>query len=420
MVKIKQIICVLLLAVLSGTVFAQNNTNSPYTRYGYGQLSDQGFGNSKAMGGLAVGVRDRLHINPTNPASYTAIDSLTFLFDMGFTLQNTNFSDGTTKINAKNSSFDYVAMQFRLRRGLAFTLGLLPYSNVGYNLQQSITDSEDATGNHVISYYGDGGLHQVLAGVGMNLFKGFSVGANASFLWGEISKTRSVIFSSTTSGANSFVEETNTNIRDVKFDFGAQYEHRFNKKNKIIVGATFTPKNSLNNDTYVSTVSSTTVQKDTIATFETPNSFAIGFTYKYDERLMVGIDYALQQWGDATYMDAKKSFCDYSKISLGVEYLPSFVGRSFFSSLKYRAGAYVSSPYYKAQGDGGETFRAAKEFGVSAGVAIPLIRSRSIINLSAQYAKVTGQRNNLLDEKYLRINIGITFNERWFAKLKVH
>ena len=53
---------VLMLALLSGVAMAQNNTNSPYTRYGFGQLTDPGSANSKAMGGVAYGLRDKAEI----------------------------------------------------------------------------------------------------------------------------------------------------------------------------------------------------------------------------------------------------------------------------------------------------------------------------------------------------------------------
>ena len=95
MIGYRQTLLVFLLMMLSGATIAQNNTNSPYTRYGYGQLADQGSGNSKAMGGIAYGLRDKYQVNFANPASYTAIDSLTFIFDGGISLQNTNFSNGT-------------------------------------------------------------------------------------------------------------------------------------------------------------------------------------------------------------------------------------------------------------------------------------------------------------------------------------
>ena len=76
------------------------------------------------MGGIAFGLRDGAQINPLNPASYTAIDSLTFLFEGGVSLQNMNISGSGVKLNAKNSSFDYLAMQFRLHPRIAMSIGL--------------------------------------------------------------------------------------------------------------------------------------------------------------------------------------------------------------------------------------------------------------------------------------------------------
>ena len=118
---------------------AQTSTNSPYTRYGFGQLSDQNFGNSQAMGGIAYGLRNGLQVNAANPASYSAVDSLTFIFDAGVSLQNANFKEGNIKTNAKNSSVDYLAVQFRLAKGLGFAAGFLPYSIVGYNMSNTST-----------------------------------------------------------------------------------------------------------------------------------------------------------------------------------------------------------------------------------------------------------------------------------------
>ena len=39
---------------------------------------------SKAMGGLSVGLRDGMITNPSNPASYTAVDSITFILTLGY------------------------------------------------------------------------------------------------------------------------------------------------------------------------------------------------------------------------------------------------------------------------------------------------------------------------------------------------
>lgn len=72
----------------------------------------------------------------------------------------------------------------------------------------------------------------------------------------------------------------------------------------MTIGAIYSPKLKLGNDYSVTTqmvsnstgtaVSTTTLKPD--ATFEVPNTFGAGFTYNYDKRLTVGLDYSLQQW----------------------------------------------------------------------------------------------------------------------------
>lgn len=424
MVGFKQTLCALLLTIiLSGVATAQNTTNSPYTRYGYGQLSEQYFGNTKAMGGTAYGLRDGSQINPLNPASYTAIDSLTFIFEGGFSVQNTNFSSQGTKLNAKNSSFDYVAMQFRMRKWLAMSIGLLPYSSVGYNLNKVDTDVESPEAQNLITYSGDGGLHQLYAGLGVKVLKNLSVGANVSYFWGETTRTGYVQFPRN-DNAFSYEELTHMSVRDYKLDFGAQYTQNFGKKHAVTLGVVFSPKKKLNNDAYVqramylgkgnsrTIVSVSTI--DTVATYGTPNTFGVGLTYVYDNRLTIGADYSLQKWGDVTYMNEPNAFCDASRISVGAQYRPSLMSRHYLANVKYRLGAYYSEPYYKING-----LRACREYGVTAGFGLPLPSSRSLINVSAQYIHVKGLKSYMVDENTLRLSIGITFNERWFFKRKV-
>lgn len=424
MVGYKHLLCACML-IMSGVVMAQNNTNSPYTRYGYGELSPQTSGKSRGMGGVGYGLRDGSQINAMNPASYTMIDSLTFLFDGGMSIQNTNFSDGTTKTNAGNSSFDYIAMQFRLHKRMAFTLGFLPYSNVGYSFYDVHT--ENPNNMYSVTYTGEGGLHQAFAGVGIKLLDNLSVGVNASYFWGDISRKTNQYFSG--GGKYNYMREQYMSVSDFKVDLGVQYTHQIDKKNEFTVGAVFSPKISMNNDVYLLTqttledsngnyVDYNIEQKDTTSTFHLPFSIGVGVAYQYDKRWVIGLDYTYQQWSKAKYM-GEKAFYDLNKIALGVEYLPNYMGRSYFSHIKYRLGAYYSTPYYKIQDqDTKEYFRSSTEYGLTAGLTLPLPRTRSILTLSAQYVNVSGKRM-MLDEKCMRLCIGLTFNERWFFKRKV-
>lgn len=113
-------------------------------------------------------------------------------------------------------------------------------------------------------------------------------------------------------------------------------------------------------------------------------------------------------------MNNDGAFCNRGRISVGTEYMPNPVGRSYLSHVKYRFGAYYSKPYYKIDGA-----RAADEYGVTAGFGLPIPRTRSVLSLSAQYVRLKGKQAAFLDENTLRICVGVTFNERWFFKRKV-
>ena len=427
MINYKRFINALIAITYISVVSAQTSTNSPYTRYGFGQLSDQTFGHTQAMGGIGIGLRNGLHVNVANPASYSAVDSLTFLFDAGMTLQNANFTEGSVKTNAKNSSFDYLAMQFRLCKGLGFTAGILPYSTVGYSFNNYEDLKDDGFGNKVstsTSHTGDGSLRQIFMGLGYNVFKNLSVGANFSYLYGDIKHNVTTTFNQ--ADAYSSVRVHTISINSYKVDLGLQYTYNLKKKHAFTLGAIYSLGHDLNGDAYHSTATHETTPNgvfvkgestDTISNaFSLPHSFGLGLTYVYNKRLTVGFDYTFQKWSGAKFYEKKNQFNNRTKYAIGAEYLPNPIGRSYLKRIRYRVGAYYSTPYTKMEGA-----ESMREYGISAGFGLPLeIRQgKSILNLSGQFVRVEPKTAGLLKETYLRINIGLTFNERWFSKWKV-
>ena len=104
---------------------AQSGTNSPYSQYGLGVQSDQTTGFNRGMNGLGIAFREHNQVNTINPASYSAVDSLTFLFDVGFSGQVTNFKEGNRKLNANNADFEYAVAAFRLARNFGLSCRIL-------------------------------------------------------------------------------------------------------------------------------------------------------------------------------------------------------------------------------------------------------------------------------------------------------
>jgi hypothetical protein len=133
--KMKKRIIVSLLAgmALLPSMAQVSTTLSPYSQYGLGILSDQSLGFNRGMGGVAYGLRSGKYVNMQNPASYSAIDSLTMLIDAGVTGQIANYKEGGVSMNKKTGNFDYAVAGFRLLPHVGVALGVVPYSNIGYS-----------------------------------------------------------------------------------------------------------------------------------------------------------------------------------------------------------------------------------------------------------------------------------------------
>ena len=212
---------------------AQSGTNSPYSQYGLGLLNEQSSGFNRGMNGLGLAFREHNQVNYINPASYSALDSLTFIFDAGLSGQITNFNENGHKINANNADFEYAVAAFRAFKHVGVSFGIVPFTNVGYNY--AITDylNDDRDVAYTNTYSGSGGIHQVYFGAGWEFLKGLSVGANISYLWGDID--RSVINSYSDGSINTLSKYYTASVKSYKLDVGLQYQLALDKKNALAI-----------------------------------------------------------------------------------------------------------------------------------------------------------------------------------------
>lgn len=431
----KHTLPLLLLALATtATATAQTNgSNSPYSRYGLGLLNDRTGALATGMAGTAYGIRGGRINNIKNPASYSAVDSLTFLFDVGMSLQNGNFNENGQKVNAHNTSIDYVTGSFRAAKHLGVSLGMIPYSTIGYKMStESTFDTSTGEVTETDSYSGDGGLHEAFLGLGWEPFRGFSFGVNAGYLWGDMTHTISASYSEST--FNTRRRQYTADVRTYKVDFGIQYEQRINARNSFVLGLTYGLGHDVDRKSYyydqVYTSSSTYVG-DTLTcqnAYQLPHTFGVGLAWNYDNRLHVGFDYTQQKWGDVkspivstgsdgnyVYEAVKGQYKDLHKYSLGAQYTPNPTGLKWRDHINYRLGFSYSSPYTRVNGSDGPS-----DLLVSAGVALPLVSMYSerscMLNVSLQWEHVKPKFSTQVKENYLRICLGISFNEPWFRK----
>ena len=295
----KQLISAVLAVAFSISGYAQSGTNSPYSQYGLGILSNQSFGFNSGMNGVGLAYRSGEVVNPLNPASYSAVDSLTMLFDVGVTGQITSFKEGNTRLNAKNADFDYAVGTFRLLPKVGAAFGLMPFSAIGYNYSSSTTLNEDY-GTVTETYQGTGGIHQAFVGVGWNIVKPLSVGVNASYIWGTYK--RSVSSSSSSSNINTLSKEYTCNITSYGISLGAQWQQPFGVQDFLTLGATVGLGHELHSNPTCQTINYNQISstRDTTSTtiqngLSLPMTYGVGLGWKHGTKWFVGADFQMQQ-----------------------------------------------------------------------------------------------------------------------------
>lgn len=415
-----------------------NGTNSTYSRFGLGLPCDQSQSYNRSMGGVAQGIRNGSRVNMQNPASYSAMDSLTFLFDLGMGLQRTRFTQGDARLSVNNTSFDHVNAAFRVARHVGMSIGFQPYTKIGYSFSQSKVVGTDPYTNQNITntfaYSGSGGLHQAYLGAGWEPFKGFSIGANAGFIWGSIyhQVTQSFEENGTTNSTSYSSLRTyySTSIKSWKGDVGLQYQARLGKEQRLTFGATVGIGHHLGGEAlHISSQTSSTA--DTLSAqkgFSIPMTYSFGVSWEKTNKLTVAADVTMEQWSKCntptfdtsshTYTPQTGAYSDRWRVNAGAEYIPERYSRNFLRRINYRLGAYYSTPYLNIPMNG-QMLDGPSEYGLTAGVGLPITNqynNRSYVNVGVGWSRREASGAGLIDENILSVHIGITFNERWFMK----
>ena len=117
-------------------VFAQSgaySSYSPYSVFGIGDISKVSTAYSNGMGGVGIAGRDNRYLNYMNPASVTAMDTLSFMMDFGLYSQNKIFRQGNLKSANNSFNISNIAFSAPIYKKSAMVFGICPFSNVGYN-----------------------------------------------------------------------------------------------------------------------------------------------------------------------------------------------------------------------------------------------------------------------------------------------
>ncbi|MGQ0738916.1 MAG: hypothetical protein ACT4OJ_07660 [Bacteroidota bacterium] len=473
--KIKTLRCFFLTFLVSFSAAftpAFSQDNSPYSRYGIGDLVPSTHINTRGMAGISAGYIDALSINFNNPASYSAFEawmeskkkklaSGRAILDIGInidsrTLRETN---PARKFTAGNLLFSYVQVGVPLKRSWGLSFGLRPVSRISYKIFRGERLKDPITGQPIDSattrFEGDGGSYLASAGTGFTVFRkekfskidkkksigeeSLNIGFNAGYLFGKINNSSRREFRNDTVQYFSANYETITTYGNINFSAGLQYRLPLGEGNKLfsagIYGSWGQQLNASQDrirETFVYDATLGDLRLDSVQDIRDvkgkivmPASITAGFILqkfpvvtvnKKEGGWLLGLDVMYQTWDNYRFYGQKDSVRNKLEVRIGGQVSP-VPRESYFSRVAYRAGFILGPDYLSVQGK-------LPQYGITMGLGLPVGNynrlspyQRTEINLAFEFIK-RGNNDNLLKENLFRISAGFSLSDIWFQKRK--
>jgi hypothetical protein len=407
-----------LILLATGVVFAQEGTSSPYSFYGLGDIKFKGTPDVRAMGGLGIAY-DSIHINLLNPASYSKLKITNFV--VGGTTTFNDFSNEQTREKAKRTSLDYLALGLPLGKKFGASFGLMPFTSVGYKVQQINPEDESRSSR----YNGSGGINRAFLGLGYNINDNLSVGADFQYNFGNIDTETVVFIQDVILGSR---EKNSSNIKGISSNFAVLYNRKLTNKLNLVSSIRYAPQARLNsiNQRNIGTVSysSSGIQivhgNQDINVNDTklviPSKYVFGSGIGEAKKWFIGAEYTFQENSNLgnRFDDIKNVVFENSqKIVIGGYFIPKYNSfTSYWSRINYRAGLRYENTGLVINS------KAINDYGINFGLGLPVGGTFSNINLGFEYGKKGTIYNNLVEENYFNISVGLSLNAVWFEKRK--
>lgn len=458
---------ILLTFVLIGTFVSTmqgqySRGNSPYSRYGLGDLRSTMFTPvSSSGGGLAATYRSFWDINLVNPASLGKLRYTSF--QVGVDYQHSELSEKQTGITAQadNGNLSYLSLAFpitkswevlrdTLRRGVPLQWGmgfsLMPHSFVNYDVAvtRDVPSPPNTIPNVRFNYTGEGNTFRVNWSNGFT-YKGISGGVNLGLLFGRVINTTFIDFQDT-AYVYSYDNQFYVDQRSAGFvwDVGFQYEYEFKKSgekktaignlkanNKILIGVYAGGASDL--------ITTSTQDYSRVGSFHPldsirsiadvpgritmPLKIGGGISYGKELGMLIGFSYEGQLWSMFRRDGAiDQNVADAHRFALGFQITPDFADfTSFFNRIRYRVGVHYGLDARSLVASDNNRYQLM-DYGLSVGFGLPMRppKAKSIlgfVNIGMEVGYLGHPQ--LINDVYFKVNLGFALNASgWFNRSK--
>lgn len=415
----------MLLATSVTVARAQGLGNSPYSALGLGEPYGEANVTNMGMGGLGVSNASAFFLNSQNPALLARRTRFT-IFEVGLLGQSRQLAQRGAQQRNFGGNLSYVTLAFPLSSRWNSSVSLRPYSYVDYQTQQQRTIGSPTSYLSQYTYTGRGGLNRASFSNGVRVSKNIYVGAEASFVFGNIiSSSNSQV---DVGASNLILARTNrTNYHDLIYRGGVAWRPKLSETRLLNLGITYDPQVKISTseiNVYQQTVGgqpyqnaqgqvvSDTLEADQNGSVTVPQQIHAGISFEQLNRFLVGVDVGYQPWSDFRNTSRQsEGLRNALNVAVGFEFVPKSNSNRYRDLVTYRAGfQYKQTPYFI----GGQQLN---DMNLSLGLSLPM--GAYYVN-HLNLAIVGGQRGSLVGtqvrERYLRLALGVSLNDWWFRK----
>lgn len=402
--------------------FAQEGaTTSPYSFFGAGIQQFKGTVEARAMGGTQT-MSDSIHLNLLNPASLGNLRYTTLA--VGASHNEISVKESNAQESTSSTTFDYLALGFPVSKKVGVSLGLMPYTAVGYNLD----DSDDAVINR---FSGRGGLNRVFLSAGYEVLDGFTVGVTGNYNFGNIQNEAIRTQQDVEFGTR---ERNRSDLSGLTFELGAQYETKVSEKLSLTSSLKYVPGGEINADNFRQVSSVFSNNLDLLADvdlqevivpdtdFQFPTEVTLGLGFGEKNKWFVGGEYTNRKssnFTNRTFSIDNVTFEDAAQYRLGGFYSPKYNSvSSYWQRVSYRAGFRYEESGIVIGNEGINEFGISFGIGLPAGRVISSVRNLSNLNLTFEYGQRGTTNAGLVQEDFFNVGISLSLNSLWFQQSK--
>ncbi|GJM27501.1 MAG: membrane protein [Cyclobacteriaceae bacterium] len=422
MPRISKIAVVAVLCILSNIQINAQNTYSPYSVFGVGDLVDMDLVQNTAMGGLGISNGTPFHLNNKNPALLT--HNRVVVFETAISTEQKKLSNSDLSQDSFTGGLGYLAFGFPVIRDTwTISVGMMPYSIVNYESNDLGFVSGENT-PLTTSYRGEGGVSRAYFATGLKLTEGLSIGLRASYLFGSIKKeTQFFVFN--TSYLTADISEDA--FSDIKFGLGAAYSLHLKDQTYLNFGVTYDiggdqnltrserlERRDLSGDRLSPDDPPYLIADDTPGADYFPSTLGVGISFEKKLKWMIGADLSTGKWSEYRDFDGEsEGLGNLTEVAVGGSFIPdAFSVSNYLNRITYMMGInYQKTPYLVND-------QEINDFGINFGVTLPL-RNLSRLSLAFQVGQRGSKDNDLIQERYFKAHLGITVNDnKWFIRRK--